>query len=338
MARIVLFSERMTQMRIGYHASHEQFSPRDLLTYVQQAQKAGFNAAMCSDHLFPWSERQGHSGFALSWLGAALQATDPLPYGVVNAPGYRYHPVIIAQAAATLAQMFPDRFWIAIGSGEALNEHITGEAWPAKAERNERLKECAEIMRALWAGERVNHRGHVTAIEAQIYTLPPAPIRLVGAAVTPETAKWMAPWVDALITAYQPREALKKVVAAFRENGGEGKPLIVQVKLSYATDEKAALQEAYEQWKTNIFRSDALGVLSLPCHFEQVAEYVTPQHVAEKVHVSSSLEQHTQWLIDDINLGFDEVYLHNVNCRESEFIDAFGAEVLPALHKEFDNR
>ena len=99
-------------MRIGYHASHEQHTPADLLKYVQLAENAGFNAGMCSDHLFPWSEKQGHSGFALSWLGAALQATE-LSFGVVNAPGYRYHPVIIAQAVATLGQMFPGRFWIA---------------------------------------------------------------------------------------------------------------------------------------------------------------------------------------------------------------------------------
>ncbi|HUP66259.1 MAG TPA: LLM class flavin-dependent oxidoreductase [Thermoanaerobaculia bacterium] len=105
-------------MKIGYHASHEQFTPRDLLEYVRSAERAGFELAMCSDHLFPWSESQGESGFAWSWLGAALEATS-LPFGVVNAPGYRYHPAIIAQAAATLAQMYPERFWIAIGSGEA---------------------------------------------------------------------------------------------------------------------------------------------------------------------------------------------------------------------------
>lgn len=324
----------MTNLRIGYHASHEQYSPADLLKYVTQAQAAGFNAAMCSDHLFPWSEKQGHSGFAWSWLGAAMQAASPLPFGVVNAPGYRYHPVIIAQAAATLAQMFPDRFWIAIGSGEAMNEHITGEAWPSKAERNTRLKECADVMRALWAGERVTHRGQITVIEAQIYDLPPIPIRLVGAAITPETAAWMAPWVDALITAYQPAEKLKKVVAAFRENGGENKTLIVQEKVSFAPTEEQALQEAHEQWKTNIFRSDALGVLSLPSHFEAVAEYVTPEHVAEKVHVSSSPEQHAEWLIKDMQLGFDEMYIHNVNLRQTEFIEAFGEKVLPVMHQE----
>src|SRR5690606_23568761 len=121
---------------------------------------AGFSGAMCSDHLMPWSASQGHSGFAWSWLGAALQTTN-FSFGVVNAPGYRYHPVIIAQAAATLAEMFPGRFWMAVGSGEALNEHITGEAWPPKPERNDRLRECADMMRALWRGDMITHRGNV---------------------------------------------------------------------------------------------------------------------------------------------------------------------------------
>ena len=136
---------------IGFHANHEQVRPDRLLRLVQAAEAAGFDAAMCSDHWAPWSERQGESGFALSWLGAAL-ATTSMPFGVVNAPGQRYHPAIVAQAAATLATMFPDRFWIAIGSGQLLNEHITGERWPTKDERNARLREAADVMRRLWAG------------------------------------------------------------------------------------------------------------------------------------------------------------------------------------------
>ena len=155
----------MARPRIGFHASHEQFGPDRLLRLVQSAEAAGFDAAMCSDHWAPWSEVQGESGFAWSWLGAAM-ATTALPFGVVNAPGQRYHPAIIAQAAATLNVMFPDRFWIAVGSGQLLNEHITGEAWPIKDDRNARLRESADVMRRLWAGEAVTHTGHVTVSEA----------------------------------------------------------------------------------------------------------------------------------------------------------------------------
>src|SRR5687768_8197447 len=146
---------------IGFHCSHEQIAPGRLLRDVQHAEQAGFTAAMSSDHLSPWSERQGESGFAWSFLGAALASTD-LPFGVVNAPGQRYHPAIVAQAAASLTEMFPDRLWVALGTGENSNEHITGDPWPPKEERNARLRECVDVMRALFAGEEVTHHGRVT--------------------------------------------------------------------------------------------------------------------------------------------------------------------------------
>ncbi len=150
-------------MRIAYHASHEQFDPHSLLEYAQLAESAGFQAAMCSDHFSPWSERQGNSGFAFSWLGAALQATH-FSFGTVSAPGQRYHPAIVAQAAATLAQMYPGRFWLALGSGELLNEHITGDRWPAKEPRQQRLRECVDVMRAL--RRRSGHARWVGALES----------------------------------------------------------------------------------------------------------------------------------------------------------------------------
>jgi probable non-F420 flavinoid oxidoreductase len=316
--------------RIGYHASHEQFPPADLIKYVQAAERAGFARAMCSDHLMPWCESQGHSGFAWAWLGAALQATS-LPFGVVNAPGYRYHPVVIAHASATLAQMFPGRFWIAIGSGEALNEHITGEPWPPKAERNQRLLECANIMRALWRGEMVTHRGHVTAIEAKLYSLPAEPPRLVGAAMTEETAGWMAGWADALITAGQPREKMQRILEAWRTGGGADKPIILQQKVSYAASHELALREAHEQWRANVFASSALAELRLPSQFEAVAQRVSPEEVAQSVRVSSDLAQHRAWIEEDATLGFDEIYIHNVNTQQTRFIEAFGEHVLPQL-------
>src|SRR3954471_14493667 len=145
---------------IGFHNSHEQIHPAELLTAVQHAEEVGFTAAMCSDHIAPWNPNQEHSGFAWSFLGAAL-ATTSLPFGVVNAPGQRYHPAIIAQAIATLAQMFPGRFWAALGSGEASNERVNGEAWPRKELRDRRLVECVDVIRRLLHGEEVSHDGLV---------------------------------------------------------------------------------------------------------------------------------------------------------------------------------
>jgi len=152
---------------VGYHASHEQVHPAELLRAVRRAEEAGFDAAMCSDHLAPWSERQAESGFAWAWLGAAL-ATTSLRMGVVNAPGQRYHPAIVAQAAATLAAMFPGRFWVALGSGENANEHVTGDPWPVKEVRDERLVECVDVIRRLLAGEEVTHHGLVTVDRARV--------------------------------------------------------------------------------------------------------------------------------------------------------------------------
>jgi len=233
---------------IGFHASHEQLPPSALLRSVVAAEAAGFQAATCSDHFAPWSSRQGNSGFAWSWLGAALQATG-VTFGVVNAPGQRYHPAIIAQAAATLSEMFPERFWVALGSGEASNEHITGDRWPAKAERVARLGEAVAVIRALLAGE------------------------------------------------------------------------------------ETALAVAHDQWRTNVFDSSLAFELELPEQFDAAARFVAREDVRSAVLVSADLGRHTAWLGEYVELGFDELYLHEVGQAEHQqpFIDAFGSKVIPAL-------
>ncbi len=316
--------------RFGFHASHEQFAPGELLHIVKLAEEAGFELGMCSDHFAPWSRRQGHSGFAWTWLGAALEATS-LPFGVVTAPGQRYHPAITAQAAATVAGMFPGRFWMAVGSGQALNEHITGDRWPSKAERNARLLESVEVMRALFAGETVSHDGRVRVDRARLYSLPEEPPRIIGAAVTPQTARWVGGWADGLITINQPPEQLREVVQAFREGGGEGKPVSLQVHLSHHADEDQALSMAHDQWRCAILGSDVGWELQMPEDFDQVAAYVRPEDVMPHVLVSSDLERHAEWLNEFAELGFEEVYLHHVGEDQEWFIRVFGEEVLPTL-------
>src|SRR5215203_1903773 len=222
--------------KIGYHASHEQFAPSELLKLVRTAENAGFDCAMSSDHFRPWGPAQGQSGFAWSWLGAAMQATS-LPYGVISAPGYRYHPAILAQGAATLAEMFPGRFWLALGSGQRLNEDITGGAWPEKRERNARLRECADVIRALLAGETVSHHGRVAVVQAKLYSRPAEPPPLLGAAVTEQTAEEVGAWADGLLTVSATADQMRKVVEAFRRGGGEGKRLVAQVGLNWAPTE-----------------------------------------------------------------------------------------------------
>ena len=212
----------MTQY--SYHASHEQFSPRDLLHYVTLAEAAGFDGAFSSDHLNPWSPSQGQSGFAWSWLGAALAITNRMSFGVITVPGgWRYHPVVLAQAIATLGQMFPGRLpWVALGSGQALNEHVVTEHWPEKPERHMRLGEGAAIITSLLQGETVNHDAALTARDAKIWSRPDAPTRLVGAATSEATAYWLGGWAQGLLTVGTDPARLGAIIKAFRSGGGAG--------------------------------------------------------------------------------------------------------------------
>jgi coenzyme F420-dependent glucose-6-phosphate dehydrogenase len=320
----------MTAHRVGFHASHEQFSPRELLELVGRAERAGFGAAMCSDHLQPWSASQGQSGFAWSWLGAAMATTD-LSFGTVTAPGQRYHPAIVAQAIATLGEMFPGRFWCALGSGEALNEAVTGDRFPARDERNARLRESAGVIRALLAGETVSHDGLITVKEARLWTLPATTPQLLGAAVTEETARWVAGWADGLITVARPGDALRRVVDAFRDGGGGSKPMYLQAHVAYSENDAAARDAAFDQWRTPIFESPVLAALPSPAAFDAAAQFVRPDDVDGPVRISSDASRHVDWLGADFELGFDRVYVHHVGRDQAAFIDRFGTEVLPQL-------
>ena len=315
---------------VGFHASHEQLAPSVLLAAVQRAEDAGFDAAMCSDHFAPWSVRQGHSGFAWSWLGSALQATR-LPMGVVTAPGQRYHPAITAQAMATLADMHPGRFWAALGSGEAVNEHITGDRWPDKGARDARLLECVHVIRALLAGEEVTHHGLVTVDRARLWSCPSTPPGLYGAAVSEATARTVGSWADGLITVNQPADALRRVLAAFREGGGDGKPALLQVHLSWAESEDEALAVAHDQWRSNVFTSELNWNLELPEQFDVAATHVRPEDVRNSVLVSADPSRHAAELRALADLGFDGIYLHHVGKEQDAFIDTFGAKVVPEL-------
>jgi probable non-F420 flavinoid oxidoreductase len=315
---------------VGFHASHEQLPPSRLVAAVKAAGSAGFQAAMCSDHLAPWSERQGHSGHAWTWLGAAMQATS-LPVGVVTAPGQRYHPAVVAQAIATLGDLFPGRFWAALGSGEALNEHVTGDPWPSKPDRDARLFECVEVIRALLRGEEVTHDGHVRVDRARLWSLPEQIPSLFGAAVSEETASVVGGWADGMITVRQPVDVMRRVIDAFREGGGERKPVAVQVHLSWAEDDDTALAIAHDQWRTNVFGPDLAWNLELPDQFDEAARIVRPEEVTEAVLVSADPAQHVKWLREIADLGVDAIYLHHVGQEQDRFIDVFAEHVLPEV-------
>ena len=317
--------------KVGFHASHEMFPPSELLSLARLAEAAGFREAMCSDHFHPWIPSQGQSGFAWSWLGAALQATS-LPFGMVNAPGQRYHPAIVAQAAATLGEMFPGRVWVAVGTGEALNESITGGPWPDKPARRARLKECVDVMRALWAGETVTHEGeHVQVREAKLYTRPAEAPQVFGAALTTETAKWVGGWADGLITVAKERDDFRETLDAFRNGGGAGKPVFVQACIAYAPSEADATRAAHRNWPMAGLDVPLLGDLPTPHAFEEHCRPVTAEEVKDKLRVSADLSQHADWIARDLELGADRVYLQHVGPDIRRFIEAFGEHVLPRL-------
>ncbi len=314
---------------IGYHASHEQLAPSVLKQAVVDTEAAGFAAAMCSDHFAPWSRDQGHSGHSWSWLGATLEATS-FPVGVVTAPVQRYHPAVVAQAIATLAEIYPGRFWAALGSGEAINEHITGDVWPAKPMRDDRLLEAADVIRRLLAGEEVSHEGLITVDRARLWSLPQTSPMLIGAAVSEATARTVGAWADGMITVNQPVETLERVLDAFRESGAD-KPAYLQIHLSWAETEEEALAIAHEQWRTNVFGSEIAWNLETPEQFDEAARFVRPEDVRQSVLVSADLGRHVEWLSGYLEMGFDHLYLHYVGQEQSGFIDAFATHVLPEL-------
>lgn len=314
-------------MRIGFHGSHEQIDPKQLLADVQHAEQVGFDMAMCSDHFAPWGTNQGHSGYTWSWLGAAL-ATTNLEFGCVCAPGQRYHPAIVAQKIATLAQMFPGRFWTALGSGEAMNEHITGDKWLTKELRTQRLEECVGIIRALLDGEEVTHDGLVTVDRAKLWDLPEERPNLIAPVVSPESAPRVALWGDGMITINQPTETLRRIIDGYRDAGGRG-PINLQVHLSWAHSREEAERLAMHQWSTNVFSAPICWDVDTVAGFDELARHVTLDSVAKSVVISEDLGRHREQIAEYFEMGFDDIYLHYVGQHQQEYLDTFGEHVLP---------
>ncbi|MFD0865678.1 TIGR03885 family FMN-dependent LLM class oxidoreductase [Tessaracoccus lubricantis] len=313
--------------RLGFHASHEQIAPGQLLQDVQAAERAGFQMAMCSDHFVPWSSAQGHSGHTWSWLGAAL-ATTNLAFGCVTAPGQRYHPAVLAQAIATLGAMFPGRFWAALASGEAMNENITGDAWPRKEVREQRLDECVGIISRLLDGEEVSHDGLVTVNQARLWDLPEEKPLLIGPAVSAESAARIAAWADGLVTVNQSHETLRRVIDAYRGAGGRGR-LALQLHLSWAPSLDEAERIAHDQWAGNAVGAPLTWDIATVEGFDVAASHVTLDDVRKAVRISEDPARHVAWIQEYAALGFDDIYLHFVGQDQQPYLDEFGSKVLP---------
>jgi coenzyme F420-dependent glucose-6-phosphate dehydrogenase len=313
---------------IGYALSSEEHSPNDLVRFAKLAEEAGFGHALISDHYHPWVDKQGQSSFVWSVIGGIAQATERLELGTgVTCPTIRTHPAIIAQAAATSAAMLPGRFFLGLGTGESLNEHILGDHWPSGEVRLEMLEEAIEVIRLLWEGGYQSHRGrYYTVEEARIYTLPDELPPILVAAGKTEAAE-LAGRCEGLISTSPEAE----IVEAFESGGGKGKPRYGQVTVCWAEDEDEAKKTAHEWWPNAAIQGDLPQELPLPRHFEQATEMVTADDVAKQVICGPDPEDHYTKINEFSEAGFDHVYVHQVGPDQEGFMDFYATEIIPAV-------
>ena len=322
---------------MGYAAMFEQFTPSDLLRYSQLAEDNGFTSIMASDHFHPWVPSQGQSGYVWSWLGA-LGATTKLRFGTgVTPPGPRYHPAIIAQASATLEQMFPGRFWLGLGAGEALNEHITGEYWPEPPTRLEKLSEGIEIIQRLFSGKVVKYNGkHFRLESAKLYTrgekAPPIYVATAG----PIQSKRTGRMCDGIITVGAADEKIKMLMQKFEEGAREEDkdpslmPRMIQLHVSWAGSQEEAEEQAVKEWPNGGMPFPKADIRN-PEDFAAMAKGVAIEDFKNRVLTSADLDEHLEHVQHYVDLGFDEVYVHNVGRNQEEFIRAYGERVIPKL-------
>jgi coenzyme F420-dependent glucose-6-phosphate dehydrogenase len=312
---------------IGYALSSEEHRPLDLVRYAAAAERAGFSYALVSDHFHPWVDKQGQSPFVWSVVGGIAEATDRLRLGTgVTCPTIRIHPAIIAQAAATSAAMLPGRFFLGVGTGENLNEHVLGDHWPEAEVRLEMLEEAIEVIRLLWQGGYQSHHGrYYTVEEARIYTLPDELPPIYVAASKPNAAELAGRAGEGLISTAPDPELVEKFDAA----GGEGKPKVGQVTVCFAESEEEARKTAHAWWPNAGITGDLSQELALPRHFEDAAEMVDEDDVAKKVVCGSDPEKYFEQIEQYADAGFDHVYLHQVGPDQEGFFQFAREELLP---------
>ncbi len=316
-------------VEIGYALSSEEHSPNDLIHNAKRAEEIGFSFALISDHYHPWIDKQGHSPFVWSVLGGIANATDKLRLGTgVTCPTIRFHPAIIAQAAATIAAMMPDRFFFGVGSGENLNEHIIGEHWPPVDIRQDMLVEAIDVIRGLWEGSSQSYYGHFFTVEnARLYTLPDTPPPIFVAAGGEQSAELAGQVGDGLISTAPKAE----LVQAFSGSGGQNKPCVGQLTVCWNQDEAEARRIAYEYWPTAALKGELSQELPLPQHFEQAAGMVTEDQVAQAVICGPDPERHVAGIRQFIDAGFDQVYIHQIGPDQEGFFQFYAREILPKL-------
>jgi G6PDH family F420-dependent oxidoreductase len=315
---------------VGYFLSSEEFGPGELVRNAARAEETGFGSAMISDHYHPWIDKQGHSPFVWSVIGAIAQATSRITLGTgVTCPIIRTHPAIIAQAAATTACMMPGRFFLGVGSGENLNEHITGERWPPGEVRLDMLEEAVAIIRLLWEGGNQSHRDTFFALEnARVYDLPEELPDIFMASAGNVSARLAGRIADGLITTMPDPELAEE----FRSAGSRHRPCYGKISVCWHESEEEARKVAYEYWPTSAL-SGVNADLPLPENFQEAAGIVREEDVAKEIVCGSNPRRHVDKIEEYFEAGYERVYVHQVGPDQEGFFRFYEREVLPLISR-----
>ena len=320
-------------MQIGYKLCSEERYPLGLVDDARRAEDAGFDFAAISDHFHPWIDAQGESPFVWTSIGAIATATDRMTIGTaVTCPTVRQHPALVAQAAATAACLLPGRFFLGVGTGERLNEHILGDPWPAAAVRREMLAEAVVVLRELWSGELTTFDGtYYTVDTARLYTLPNEPIPVYVAATGTEAASLAAEIGDGLILAGDSRDALR----TYLDEAGEG-PRLVELLVNVEDDEERALAGLHARWPNPGIPGELSVELPLPRHFEQAASVIEPQDLRGKALTGTNVDTYLSQISDLASAGYTHVFLHQVGTDQDAFFRFASERLLPAVRSMSD--
>jgi G6PDH family F420-dependent oxidoreductase len=316
-------------VRLGYALSSEEHRPSDLVRHARLAEEAGFSHALISDHFHPWIDAQGQSPFVWSVIGGIAEATTTLELGTgVTCPTIRIHPAIIAHAAATAGAMMEGRFFLGVGTGENLNEHILGDRWPEWEVRAGMLTEAVEIIRELWKGELTSFQGEFYTVQnARIYTLPRKRVPIHVAASGPRTARLAGQIGDGFIGTGPEKE----LIEAFEGSRPGKRPRYGQLTVCWGRNEKTARKTAHRMWPTAAIPGESGQELPNPVHFEQLAEIVTEEMIAERIVCGPDIDRHIEAIQAYVDAGYDHVYVHQVGPDQEGFLEAYAQDVLPRL-------
>ncbi len=330
MARVKPKNVDAGEVELGYSLMSEEFGPLDLVRFAGLAEASGFGFATISDHFHPWVSAQGNSPFVWSVIGGIAAVTKRLRLGTaVTCPTIRIHPAIIAQAVATCAVMLDGRFFLGVGSGENLNEHILGAGWPSFDVRAEMLEEAVEVIRELWKGENTSFYGNFYVVEnARLYTLPKDAVPIFVAAEGPKMAKLAGEIGDGLISTTPSGEFVK----TFKETAGEDLPLYCQVTVCYDRDEARARQIAHKQWPITGIPGDLDRDLATPKLFEQVATLVTEEQATEHVICGADPQKHIDLIKTYLDAGFKKISIHNIGPNQEEFFRFYKEQIIPKVN------